>query len=116
MIHVIALRWGLPCALIAIVSTAPLSAQASDSLVISTRMEIQVRRSADSTWKTATTGGIFNAQRSCVMVKLEADDASGDYILTSFKAFAGVRVKGRNGEWQEISAAELTRLQHCSLE
>ena len=94
---------------------APLSAQTTPTPAVSPGMEIQVRHAGDTTWTTARAGGISGQNRDCAMVKLvPTDPATGDFFLTSFKAFTGVRVRDAGGQWREISAAELTALQHCT--
>ena len=93
---------------------APASAQTSTSEPLRSGLDIQVRRSGDTTWTAARTGSIVGRGRSCVMVQIApADPATGDFILTSFKAFTGVRLRDVEGRWHEISGNELAVLRGC---
>ena len=92
----------------------PLSAQTPSGPMVRSGIEIQVRRASDTAWTSASTESIVKGMNSCVVVRLDpGHDADGGYMLTSFKAFSGVRVKDATGHWTEISADELTKLQEC---
>lgn len=96
---------------------APASAQTSTSEPLRSGLDIQVRRSGDTTWTAARTGSIMGRGRSCVMVQIApADPATDDFILASFKAFTGVRLQDVEGRWHEMAATDLLNLQQCTPE
>jgi hypothetical protein len=101
----------------ALALAVPAAAQSPTPEPLRSGLDIQVRRSGDTTWIPARTGVIERAGHTCVMARLEAaDPATGDFILTSFKAFTGVRLMDTEGRWHVISATELLTLQQCTLE